>query len=209
MTPQTVFGSSSPESHPPQASTTQSPAPTADMEFSQPTPGALQGAQHAPLGPKSRCYDQPGKKPAADPEPNQVKLHDRVCKARRGSNFATDWVLTAFKYGVSKDALRRFLKPQEIAAMRFTGGFAPRQVYDGFITKVGDWYECGLCKEDKKTHWKTKKDAPRHLCKFHFGLADVCKIWYVPPMPATDLYWTHDRIWTILIAERMCTAKAK
>ena len=67
--------------------------------------------------------------------------------------------------------------------MNFLGGFEPRQVYDGFIMKNRDRYECGLCSEDKKTYWKAKKDAPRHLCKFHFGLADVCKVWYVLLIP--------------------------
>ncbi len=101
---------------------------------------------------------------------------------RGHSNFATDWILVAFKYGVTVGVLSRVLTPQEITAMNFAGGFEPRQVYDGFITKVGDYFECGLCKEDKKTFWKAKKNAPRHLRKFHFGLADVCEIWYVPPI---------------------------
>ena len=63
--------------------------------------------------------------------------------------------------------------------MKFPGGFEPRQAYDGFLSKVGDFYECGLCKDGRKAHWKHKKDAPRHLRKFHFGLADLCKIWCV------------------------------
>jgi hypothetical protein len=107
-----------------------------------------------------------------------VKLHDRICKERSGSNFATNWILTVFKYGVSEDMLNHILKPQEIAAMDFKGGFKPQQVYDGFITKVGEIYECELCKEDKKMYWKAKKNAPCHLHKFHFQLADVCDIWY-------------------------------
>src|SRR5258706_8554774 len=101
---------------------------------------------------------------------------------RGPSNFATDLILVAFKYGVTVGVLSRVLTPQEITAMNFAGGFEPRQVYEGFVTKVGDYYECGLCKEDKKTFWKAKKSAPRHLRKFHFGLADVCEIWYVPPI---------------------------
>ena len=109
-----------------------------------------------------------------------IKLHDKICRERGDGNFATDWTLIAFKYGVSDGVLSRVLTPQEITAMNFDGGFEPRQVYDGFITKFGDHYECGLCKEDKKTYWKAKKNAPRHLRKFHFGLADVCKSWYAP-----------------------------
>jgi len=81
-------------------------------------------------------------------------------------------------YGVTKEALIRALSRKEIDEMSFSGGFEPRQAYEGFISKVGDYYECGLCKDGKKVHWKHKKDAPRHLRKFHFGLADLCR-WYV------------------------------
>jgi hypothetical protein len=129
---------------------------------------------------RGRCYDRPGKKPPADLERDPVKLHDKICKERGSSNFATNWFLIVFKYGMSKDVLSRILKPEEIAAMDFKGGFEPRQVYDGFITKVGEIYECGLCKEDKKTYWKAKRNTPRHLRKFHFRLADMCDIWYAP-----------------------------
>ena len=132
--------------------------------------------------PNGRCYDRPGKKPAADLERDPIKLHDKICRQRGDGNFATDWILIVFKYGVTMDVLIRVLTSQEITAMNFAGGFEPRQVYDGFITKVGDYYECGLCKEDKKTYWKAKKNAPRHLRKFHFGLADVCETWYAPPI---------------------------
>ena len=147
-----------------------------------PTSSARPTAQRVSSPPNVRCYDRPGKKPAADPERDPIKLHDKICRERGGSNFATDWTLTAFMYGVSEDVLRRVLTPQEITAINFAGGFEPQQVYDGFITKIGDWYECGLCKEGRKTYWKAKKNAPRHLRKFHFGLADVCKTWCIPPI---------------------------
>ena len=80
-------------------------------------------------------------------------------------------------YGVTTEALFRLLKRKEIESMNFPGGFEPHQAYDRFISKVGERYECGLCKEGNETRWKNKKDAPRHLRKFHFGLADVCKDW--------------------------------
>ena len=145
-----------------------------------PTPSTGPSSRRSSSLPNGRCYDRPGKKPAADSECDPVKLHDKICRGRGDSNFATDWTLIVFKYGVTIDVLRRVLTPQEITAMNFTGGFEPRQVYDGFITKIGDRYFCGLCKEDKMTHWKARKNAPRHLRKFHFGLADVCEIWSVP-----------------------------
>src|SRR5258706_3085466 len=81
--------------------------------------------------PNGRCYDRPGKKPAADLERDPIKLHDNICRERRVSNFSTDWILIVFKYGVTVDVLSRVLTPQEISAMNFAGGFEPRQVYDG------------------------------------------------------------------------------
>ena len=156
------------------------PPPGSNQQLGSPHSTSITGpsARRVPSLPNGRYYDRPGKKPAADLERDPIRLHDQICRQRGDSNFATDWILVVFKYGVTVDVLSRVLTPQEITAMNFAGGFEPRQVYDGFITKVGNYYECGLCKEDKKTYWKAKKNAPRHLRKFHFGLADVCEIWY-------------------------------
>lgn len=148
------------------------------ISSSRPTPKA-RPTTHCELN-KGRCYDRPGKKPAVALEPDPAKLYDKICKERGGSNYATYWLFTVFKHGVSEEELSRVLTPEEVIAMNFTGGFEPQQAYDGFITKVEDRYECGLCKEAKKTYWKAKKNAPRHLRKFHFGLADTCEVWYVP-----------------------------
>jgi hypothetical protein len=167
------------EEYIPQGSTPD-PRPNNPIHSSRHTAGAEPSTKRALSLSRGRCYDRPGKKNPADREHDPVKLHDKICKERGGSNFATDWILIVFKYGVSGDVLSRILKPQEIAAMDFKGGFEPRQVYDGFITKVGEIYECGLCKEDKKTYWKAKRNTPRHLRKFHFRLADMCDIWYAP-----------------------------
>jgi hypothetical protein len=135
-------------------------------------------SQHGTPPSKTRSYNRPGREPAVKFEPDAVKLR-RLCERRRGSSFAVDWVVVVFKYGVTKEALLRPLDSNEVDQMDFHGGFEPRQAYDGFISKIGDWYECGLCKEGKVTHWKNKKDAPRHLRKFHFGLGDPCRIWCV------------------------------
>ena len=159
---------------------------TRQLGSPHPTPSTEPSTRRLSSPPRGRCYDSPGKKPAADFERDPIRLHDKICRQRGDNNFATDWVLIVFKYGVTIDVLSRVLTSQEITAMNFAGGFKPRQVYDGFITKVGDYYECGLCKEDKKTYWKAKKNAPRHLRKFHFGLADVCEIWYAPTIPYTS-----------------------
>ena len=128
--------------------------------------------------PEERSYDRPGKKPAAPFQPDPLKLEES-CRRAGGTTFAVDWIISIFKYGVTIEALLRALERTEIDQMNFPGGFEPHQAYDGFISKVGDRYECGLCREGKRTRWKYKKDAPRHLRKFHFGLADVCKTWCV------------------------------
>jgi hypothetical protein len=127
---------------------------------------------------EERVYDRPGKKPAAQFQPDPLKLEE-TCRQTEGSAFAVDWIISTFKYGVSTEALLRVLGRTEIDKMNFPGGFEPHQAYDGFISKVGKRYECGLCREGKRTQWKNKKDAPRHLRKFHFGLADVCEHWCV------------------------------
>src|SRR5258706_1225108 len=127
---------------------------------------------------KARCYNRPGREPAVKFEPDAAKLQE-ACERYRGSSFAVDWIVVVFRHGVTTEALFRPLDSNEIDQMNFPGGFRPRQAYDGFISKIGGLYECGLCKEGKKTHWKHKKDAPRHLRKFHFGLGDLCTIWCV------------------------------
>jgi len=67
--------------------------------------------------------------------------------------------------------------------MNFAGGFEPSLAYDGFLQKADDGFECCLCTVDKRAWWKNKKDAIRHLRKFHFGLAVQCDTWCVS-MPA-------------------------
>jgi len=126
--------------------------------------------------PDDRSYDRPGKKRASHFQPDPFKLQES-CRRAGGSTFAVDWIISTFKYGVTIEALLRVLERKEIDEMNFPGGFEPHQAYDGFISKVGRRYECGLCNESNRTRWKNKKDAPRHLRKFHFGLADVCKDW--------------------------------
>ena len=127
---------------------------------------------------EERIRDRPGKKLAAPFQPDTLKLEE-FCRQFGGRTFAVDWIVPTFKYGVSTEALHRVLKRKEIDEMKFPGGFEPYQAYDGFISKISERYECGLCKEGNRTRWKNKKDAPRHLRKFHFGLADVCNDWCV------------------------------
>jgi hypothetical protein len=123
-----------------------------------------------------RVYDRPGKKPAAEYEHDPIKLQ-ASCQLRGGTDFACQWIPTVFKNGVTLEALVRPLELTEIERMNFRGGFEPTLAYDGFIQKSEDGFECCLCRVDKRTWWKNKKDSVRHLRKFHFGLADQCGIW--------------------------------
>lgn len=127
---------------------------------------------------KARVYDRPGRKPPAPYECDPLELQKR-CKRRGGSEFAVTWVMVAFKRGVSLDALVRTLDLAEVksADHRVSNRFKLRQAYDGFLAKIDHHFECGLCEEGNRTHWVHKKDAVRHLRKFHFGLADRCSIW--------------------------------
>jgi hypothetical protein len=129
---------------------------------------------------KTRSYDRPGKKPAVPYRRDPLALQ-KECKRRGGCDFAVDWIMVAFQRGVSLGALVRTLDLAEVedADWHSSHGFTLRQAYDGFLVKIGYHFECGLCKEGSRTHWVHKKDAVRHLRKFHFGLAERCRMWCV------------------------------
>ena len=128
---------------------------------------------------RPKVYDRPGRKPAVEYEPDPVKLQ-ASCELRGGTNVACQWIGTVFKDGVTQGALLRRLKLTEIKRMDFTGGFRPSLAYDGFLQAADEGFECCLCTVDNRVWWKNKKDAIRHLRKFHFGLADRCATWFVP-----------------------------
>jgi len=125
-----------------------------------------------------KVYDQPGKKPAVEYEPEPLKL-EALCRLRGGTEFACQWIPIVFKDGVALGALLRCLKLTEIESMNFLGGFEPFLAYDGFLQVAEDGFECCLCTVGKRAWWRNKKDAVRHFRKFHFGLADLCITWCV------------------------------
>ena len=122
-------------------------------------------------------FDRPGKKVAAEYEPDPDTLW-RLCRQRRGKDFAIAWLGEIFVGGVTVGALMRPLTMLEVDAMLLRRpGFKPAQGYDGFLKSHNERFECGLCPDEKRMHWKNKKDAVPHLRKFHFGLADRCIDW--------------------------------
>ena len=125
-----------------------------------------------------KVRDRPGKRPAAEYEPDPLTL-EALCQLRGGTEFACQWIPRVFNGGVTLEALLRRLELTEIESMNFQGGFAPCLAYDGFLQRAEDGFECCLCKVGKRVWWRNKKDAVRHLRKFHFGLADQCITWCV------------------------------
>ena len=161
------------------------PSPTNQVEYRPALPAQPRGVvrRHPRVvrtrqRPARRVYDRPGKRPAAEYEPDPIKLR-ASCARRGGTDFACEWVPIVFKDGVTLEALVRRLTLTEIEAMNFPGGFEPYRAYDGFLETADDGFECGLCVVGKRVWWQHKKDAVRHLRKFHFGLADLCTMWYV------------------------------
>ena len=123
-----------------------------------------------------RVYDKPGNKPAVAHEPDLPRLQE-LSRLRGGQDFAIAWILKAFAEGVTVNALRRTLSEDEINAVDHDHGFCLSQAYDGFLEKVEDWFECGLCAEEKRANWKNRKDAIGHFQKFHFGIGQTCGTW--------------------------------
>ena len=123
-----------------------------------------------------RVYDKPGKRPAAPYEPDLSRLQE-LSRQRGGQDFAIAWMRKIFTKGVTANALGRTLTEDEINAVGHDHGFRLSQAYDGFLEKVEDRFECGLCPERKRANWRNKKDAIRHLQKFHFGIGKTCETW--------------------------------
>jgi hypothetical protein len=152
--------------------------------FPDPRPSRAVGAIHpvrsnhrASRRYKGPVFDRPGRKAAAEYEPDLDELRRR-CRQRGGEDFAVAWLSEVFVDGVTVGALVRLLTMLEVDAMSLRHpGFNPAQGYDGFLEKSNERFECGLCPEKKRMHWKNKKDAVPHLRKFHFGLADRCIDW--------------------------------
>ena len=160
-----------------------------------PTPASDVGAdwvpsrQDAPAGPTrqqtssrkrrralQRLYDKPGNKPAVAYESDLPTLQE-LSRQRGGQDFAIAWILKAFTRGVTTKELNRALSEDEINAVDHDHGFRLSRAYDGYLEKVENRFECGLCAEEKRANWKNKKDAIRHFQKFHFGIGQTCGMW--------------------------------
>jgi hypothetical protein len=127
-----------------------------------------------------RIFDRPGKKPAVICEQDLLRLQERS-RQSGGRDFAIAWIAMAFTEGVTARALTRALSEEETTAVDHDYGFPLSQAYDGFLEKVENRFACGLCPEaeDKRTNWKHKRYAIRHLQKFHFGIGETCGTWSV------------------------------
>jgi hypothetical protein len=99
----------------------------------------------------------------------------------------------ALEDSVPGPTLLRSLTPEEVDKVSFIGGFTPAQVYDCFLEKIGDNFECGFCGEDNRANWKHKDDPVRHFRKFHFGLDENCTKWWGPGSALGPSHPTHAR----------------
>ena len=122
-------------------------------------------------------FHRPGKNAAAEHEPDPKKLRKR-CRQRGGKDFAVTWLSEIFVDGVTVDALLRPLTVLEVDAMTLRlPGFEPTRGYDGFLERRDDRFLCGLCPDEERTRWRSKRHSVPHLRKFHFGLMDRCIDW--------------------------------
>jgi len=102
-------------------------------------------------------FDRPGKKAAAEYKPDPDELRTR-CRQQGGKDFAVAWSSEIFVDGVTVDGLSRPLTMLEVYAMSLRlPGFKPAQGYDGFLERVNKRFECGLCPDEGRMHWKTRK----------------------------------------------------
>ena len=160
------------------------PLPTShiDMDGVQSRQYALPGPIRQPSSSRKRrqalqrVYDKPGKKPAAPYEPDLPRLQE-LSRQRGGQDFAIAWIAKAFAEGATSGALTRTLSEDEVNAVHHDHGFRLSQAYDGFLEKVEDRFECGLCPEEKRANWSNKRDSIRHFQKFHFGIGLTCGTW--------------------------------
>ena len=159
-------------------------APAREIDTDWVAPG--QGAPAGPIRQQAssrkrrqalqRVYDKPGNKPPATYEPDLLRLQE-LSRQRGGEDFAIAWILKAFTEGVTARTLGRALSEDEINAVDHDHGFRLSRAYDGFLEKIEDRFECGLCAEEKRANWGNKKDAIRHFKKFHFGIGQTCETW--------------------------------
>jgi len=161
------------------------PAPPA-RTFTFPDPGfpravsaihSVRPSHRASHRNEGSVFDRPGRKTAVEYKPDPDELQTR-CRQQGGKHFAVAWLSKIFVNGVTVHALLRPLTMLEVDTMSLRlPGFKPAQGYDGFLERVNERFKCGLCPDERRMHWKNKKDAVPHLRKFHFGLADRCIVW--------------------------------
>jgi len=77
-------------------------------------------------------YYRPGKKPAAEYEPDPLKLQTS-CEQRDSTDSAFQWILKILKDSITLEALVRRVKLTEIERMNLPGGFEPCLACDGFF----------------------------------------------------------------------------
>ena len=112
-------------------------------------------------------------------ESDLVRLQQR-CRETGADERVIELLGKIFASGISLETLIRPLTDAEVESKEF--GIGTGKVYTAFLEHTNDRsvaprYICRLC--HSKQTWKHSKDVLRHLRRDHFGLANVCKQWYV------------------------------
>ena len=121
-------------------------------------------------------------------EGDVVRLQHR-CREKGVEESVVTLLGKIFADEVSLEALIRPLTDVEVETKEF--GIETGKIYTAFLkytneASVDPRFICRLCHVQSKQTWKHSKDVLRHLRRDHFGLADVCKQWYVSNHPLTS-----------------------
>lgn len=114
-------------------------------------------------------------------EGDLARLQQR-CREKGADEGVVSLLGKIFADEVSLEALIRPLTDAEVETKEF--GIKTGKIYTAFLEytneeSVASRCICRLCHMHSKQTWKHSKDVLRHLRRDHFGLADVCKQWYV------------------------------
>ena len=114
-------------------------------------------------------------------EGDVVRLQQR-CRQKGADESVIPFLGKIFADEVSLEALVRPLTDAEVESKEF--GIETGKIYTAFLKYTNDAgvdprFICRLCHVQSKQTWKNSKDVLRHLRRDHFGLADICKQWYV------------------------------
>ena len=154
--------------------------PTPPIQRTRTNHGDRSSSGHVPRLSRRPAHPVARKTQPVGYEGDLVLLQQR-CRKQGADEGAIELLAKVCVGGVSLEALTRPLTNSAVETVEF--GVSTGKVYTAFLapTKeeegVAPRYVCRLCHSDQA--WMHSKDVLRHLRRDHFGLAHVCKKWYV------------------------------